>query len=149
MPAQQARRTAAAAVLDAALSNIPGVVPLKIPDGVTAHSWYTYHWRWVGAADGGLPKAAFADALRAEGIPLFSGYTPLNRNEAIRTEVRRLGGAEPAACPNAERAEADEILMFAMPILLGGPEDLDDVVRAVAKVAAVRTDGRVPAMAHG
>jgi dTDP-4-amino-4,6-dideoxygalactose transaminase len=149
MPAQHARRTAAAAVLDAALSNIPGVVPLKIPDGVTAHSWYTYHWRWVGAADGGLPKAAFADALRAEGIPLFSGYTPLNRNEAIRTEVRRLGGAEPVACPNAERAEADEILMFAMPILLGGPEDLDDVVRAVAKVAAVRTAGRVPAMAHG
>ncbi len=148
MPAQQARRTAAAAWLDTTLAAIPGVVPLKVPEGVTAHSWYTYHWRWLGAAEGGLPKAEFADALRAEGIPLFSGYTPLNRNEAIRAEIRQLGGAEPAPCPNAERAEADEILMFAMPILLGGPEDLEDVARAVAKVAGVRVAPAMP-VAHG
>lgn len=138
MPAQQIKRTAAAAYLETELSKIPGVVPLKVPDGVTAHSWYTYHWRWLGAAEGGLPKMAFAAALRAEGIPLFHGYTPLNRNAAVRAEIARLGGAEPAACPNAERAESDEVLMFAMPILLGTREDLDDVVRAVAKVAKVR-----------
>ena len=138
MPAQQQQRTEAAAYLSDRLRQIPGVVPLKVPDGVTAHSWYTYHWRWLGAADGGLPKMAFAEALRAEGIPLFHGYTPLNRNAAVRAEIARLGGAEPAACPNAERAEAEEILMFAMPILLGTREDLDDVVRAVAKVAQVR-----------
>lgn len=138
MPAQQQQRTEAAAYLSAQLRQIPGVVPLKVPEGVTAHSWYTYHWRWLGAADGGLPKMAFAEALRAEGIPLFHGYTPLNRNVAVRTEIARLGGADPAACPNAERAEADEVLMFAMPILLGNREDLDDVVRAVAKVAQAR-----------
>ena len=138
MPAQQAQRTAAAAVLDARLSQIPGVVPVKVPDGVTAHSWYTYHWRWLGAADGGLHKMRFAEVLRAEGIPVFHGYVPLNRNEALRAEVARLGGAEPAACPAAERAAADEVLMFSMPILLGGPDDLDDVVRAVEKVAAAR-----------
>lgn len=138
MPAQQIKRAAAAAYLDAELSKIPGVVPLKVPDGVTAHSWYTYHWRWLGAAEGGLPKMAFAAALRGEGIPLFHGYTPLNRNAAVRAEIARLGGAEPAVCPNAERAESDEVLMFAMPILLGTREDLDDVVRAVAKVAEVR-----------
>jgi dTDP-4-amino-4,6-dideoxygalactose transaminase len=149
MPEQQQRRTAAARVLDERLSAIPGVVPLKIPEGVTAHSWYTYHWRWLGAADGGLPKADFAEALRAEGIPLFSGYTPLNRNEAIRTEIHRLGGADPGPCPNAERAESDEVLMFAMPILLGGPDDLDDVVRAVAKVAGARSADRVPAATRG
>jgi dTDP-4-amino-4,6-dideoxygalactose transaminase len=138
MPAQQQQRTEAAAYLSDRLRQIPGVVPLKVPDGVTAHSWYTYHWRWLGAADGGLPKMAFAEALRAEGIPLFHGYTPLNRNAAVRAEIARLGGAEPAACPNAERAEAEEILMFAMPILLGTREDLDDVVRAVTTVAQAR-----------
>jgi hypothetical protein len=42
------------------------------------------------------------------------------------------------ACPNAERAEAVEILMFSLPILMGTHADLDDVVEAVAKVAAVR-----------
>lgn len=138
MPAQQAHRTEAAAYLSDRLRMIPGVVPLKVPDGVTAHSWYSYHWRWLGAADGGLPKPDFAEALRAEGVPVFGGYTPLNRNQAVRDEIARLGGTEPGPCPNAERAETDEILMFSMPILMGTHADLDDVAAAVAKVAAVR-----------
>lgn len=138
MPAQQAHRTESAAYLSARLLEIPGVVPLRVPEGVTAHSWYTYHWRWLGEPDGGLPKMAFAEALRAEGIPVFHGYTPLNRNQAVRDEIARLGGPEPAACPNAEKAEADEILMFSLPILMGSHADLDDVAEAVAKVAMVR-----------
>ena len=138
MPEQQARRTKAAAYLNGALSGIPGVVPVKVPDGVTAHSWYTYHWRWLGAADGGLQKAEFARALGAEGIPVFAGYVPLNRNEAIIDEIRRLGGQAPGPCPMAERAAADEVLVFALPILMGTTADLDDVVAAVDKVARAR-----------
>jgi dTDP-4-amino-4,6-dideoxygalactose transaminase len=137
-PVQQAYRAGSAAYLSSRLSEIPGVVPLKVPDGVTAHSWYSYHWRWLGAADGGLPKKAFAAALRAEGVPVFGGYVPLNRNQAIRDEIAALGGPEPVDCPNAERAEADEILMFSLPILMGTHEDLDQVAEAVAKVAAAR-----------
>jgi dTDP-4-amino-4,6-dideoxygalactose transaminase len=137
-PAQQAQRTKAAAYLDGAMSAIPGVVPVKVPDGVTAHSWYTYHWRWLGAADGGLPKADFARALQAEGIPVFAGYVPLNRNQAVIDEVLRLGGREPVPCPNAERAAADEVMVFALPILMGTTSDLDDVVAAVDKVARTR-----------
>jgi dTDP-4-amino-4,6-dideoxygalactose transaminase len=138
MPEQQARRTTAAAYLDAALSAIPGVVPVKVPDGVTAHSWYTYHWRWLGEAEGGLPKSEFAAALRAEGIPVFGGYVPLNRNQAVIDEIRGLGGREPGDCPNAERAAADEVMVFALPILMGTTADLDDVVAAVDKVARSR-----------
>jgi dTDP-4-amino-4,6-dideoxygalactose transaminase len=138
MPDQQAQRTKAAAYLDAAMAAIPGVVPVKVPDGVTAHSWYTYHWRWLGAADGGLTKADIARALAAEGIPVFGGYVPLNRNQAVIDEIRRLGGTEPGACPNAERAAADEVMVFALPILMGTTADLDDVVSAVAKVARAR-----------
>lgn len=138
MPAQQAHRTEAAAYLSKRLLEVPGAVPLKVPDGVTAHSWYTYHWRWLGAVDGGLPKKAFAEALRAEGIPVFHGYTPLNRNQAVIDEIARLGGTPPVPCPNAEKAERDEILMFSLPILMGTHADLDDVADAVAKVAAIR-----------
>jgi len=138
MPAQQRQRAAAAAYLTEQLEQIPHVVAVKVPDGVTAHSWYTYHWRWLGAAQGGLHKMRLADALRAEGVPVFHGYVPLNRNQAIRDEIARLGGAEPIACLAAERAAADEVLMFSMPILLGSRQDIDDVVAAVAKVAAAR-----------
>lgn len=138
MPDQRARRAASAAYLDQRLREIDGVLPVKVPEGVTAHSWYTYHWRWLGARDGGLPKMDFARAMRAEGIPLLHGYVPINRNEALRAEILRLGGPEPAACPAAERADAEEILAFSIPILLGTRDDLDDVVRAVEKVARFR-----------
>ena len=138
MPKQQEQRARAAAYLTEHLEAIPGVVAVKVPGGVTTHSWYTYHWRWLGTPDGGLQKMRFAEALRAEGVPVFHGYVPLNRNQALRDEVARIGGSEPVACPNAERAAADEVLMFSMPILLGTTQDLDDVVNAVAKVAAAR-----------
>lgn len=137
-PAQQARRAESAAYLSSRLLAIRGVVPLKVPDGVTAHSWYSYHWRWLGAAEGGLPKRELAAALRAEGVPVFGGYVPLNRNQAVIDEIARLGGPEPAACPNAEEAEANEILMFSLSILMGTHDDLDQVAEAVAKVAAAR-----------
>jgi dTDP-4-amino-4,6-dideoxygalactose transaminase len=137
-PDQQAQRTKAAAYLDRALSAIPGVIPLKVPEGVTAHSWYTYHWRWLGSADGGLSKMEFAKALHAEGIPAFHGYVPLNRNHAVIDEILRLGGKEPGPCPNAERASADEVMNFALPILMGTDADLEDVVSAVDKVARAR-----------
>lgn len=138
LPEQQARRTKAAAYLTEGLEAIPGVVALKVPDGVTAHSWYTYHWRWLGARTGGLSKMEFARALRAEGIPCLHGYVPINRNEAVRAEIQRLGGREPVACPAAEKADADEVLAFSMPILMATQSDLDDVVRAVDKVARFR-----------
>jgi dTDP-4-amino-4,6-dideoxygalactose transaminase len=138
LPDQQARRTEAAAYLTERLEEIPGVLALKVPEGVTAHSWYTYHWRWLGARMGGLPKMEFARALRAEGIPCLHGYVPINRNEAVRAEIRRLGGAEPVACPAAEKADAEEILAFSMPILMASHADIDDVVRAVDKVARYR-----------
>ena len=81
----------------------------------------------------------FAEALRAEGVPVFQGYVPLNRNQAVRRRDRHARWARARRLPgNAERAEADEVLMFSMPILLGTHEDIDDVVAAVAKVAAVR-----------
>jgi dTDP-4-amino-4,6-dideoxygalactose transaminase len=137
-PEQRAHRVRSAAYLSARLAAIPGVVPLRVPDGVTAHSWYSYHFRWLGEADGGLPKLAFSDALKAEGIPNFHGYVPLNRNAAIREEIARLGGPEPAACPAAERAADHEVLMLSMPVLMGTHEDLDQVVEAVAKVAGAR-----------
>jgi dTDP-4-amino-4,6-dideoxygalactose transaminase len=138
MPAQRRHRAEAAAYLTAQLEQIPGMKAVRVPDGVTSHSWYTYHLRWLGARDGGLPKMEFARALAAEGVPVFHGYVPLNRNEAIREEIARLGGREPAACPAAERAASDEVLMFSLPILMSERPALDDVVTAVAKVAAYR-----------
>lgn len=138
-PAQREHRAQNAAYLSSRLEAIPGIVPLGVPQGVTAHTWYSYHFRWLGEADGGLPKLAFSAALKAEGIPNFHGYVPLNRLAAVRDGIARLGGPEPAACPAAERAADHEVLMLALPVLMGTHQDLDQVAEAVAKVAAART----------
>ena len=113
----------------------PGVSPLRVPDGVTAHSWYTYHWRWLGAASGGLPKFEFARALRAEGIPLFHGYTPLNRNQAVRDEIARLGAARSVACPGERReGRADPRSSCSrFRSCMGTRADLDDVVERLPR----------------
>jgi dTDP-4-amino-4,6-dideoxygalactose transaminase len=137
-PAQQAHRAQSAAYLTSRLAQIPGVAPLRVPDGVTTHTWYSYHLRWLGEEDGGLPKLAFSEALRAEGIPNFHGYVPLNRNAAVRDEIARLGGPAPAACPAAERAADHEVIMLALPVLMSDRHGLDQVVEAVAKVATAR-----------
>lgn len=137
-PEQRTHRTESAAYLSERLAAIPGVVPVRVPDGVTAHTWYSYHLRWLGEAQGGLSKLDFCAALAAEGIPNFQGYVPLNRLPAIRDEIARLGGPAPVECPAAEQAADHEVIMFALPILMGSHEDLDQVVEAVAKVAAAR-----------
>lgn len=136
MPAQREHRAASAAYLDEQLSRVPGIVPVRVPEGVTAHAWYSYHLRWLGEREGGLHKMEFAAALRAEGIPVFHGYVPLNRNQEICDGIARLGGRAPDPCPAAERAASDEVLMLALPILMSDRRALDDVVTAIAKVAA-------------
>ena len=118
---------------------IPGVVPLKVPDGVTAHSWYTYHWRWLGAAQRRPAQARLRRGARGRGNPALRGYVPLNRNEAVRAEIAPPRWCRAGSVPQRRaRRAADEVLMFAMPILMGSRDDLDDVVRAVAKVARAR-----------
>ncbi len=139
MPAQQAHRTEAAAYLVLPSRRDPGRHPAPAsPTGSPRTAGTPTTGGGWARRTAGLPKMAFAEALRAEGVPVFHGYTPLNRNQAVRDEIARLGGPLPGACPNAEKAEADEILMFSLPILMGTHADLDDVVEAVAKVAAVR-----------
>src|SRR5438552_1165974 len=92
----------------------------------------------AGRSGRSAPPAGFARALAAEGIPVFGGYVPLNRNGAVIDEIHRLGGREPDPCPKAERAAADEVMVFSLPILMGTSADLADVATAVHKVARAR-----------
>ena len=139
MPEQQARRTAAAAYLDAALATIPGRRSGQgsrrghRPQLVHVPLALAGRGRWRPAEGGLRARRSRPRASRSS-----RGYVPLNRNQAVIDEIRRLGGREPDACPNAERAAADEVMVFALPILMGTTGDLDDVVAAVDKVARSR-----------
>jgi dTDP-4-amino-4,6-dideoxygalactose transaminase len=140
LPEQMARREAAAAYLNRALAAIEGLRPLWRDPRVTAHAHHLYIFRYDAEAFGGLERDAFVRALRAEGIPCSSGYTPLNTAPALREAVARLRPLlgrddDPLAVrvPRADRACAEGIWLPQY-VLLGSEEDLHDIVRAIHKV---------------
>ena len=138
------RRQALAARLDAALAGAPGVSVHRLPAGARSAYWL-YHFN-VDLPGG---ASAFAAAVRAEGVPLASGYVPpLYLVPALRE--RRTYGASgfpfdspyarpqppyaPGLCPVAES-------MGGRLCYLGlhqgwSDQEVTDVAAAVQKVAA-------------
>lgn len=145
LEAQQARRDANAAYLTQALSAIAGITPARMYPGATRNAYHLYMWRYDPAGFAGLPRARFLEALRAEGVPASSGYTPLTANPAVVSALgsrgyERIYGkatlarlAERNACPRNEQL-CREAVWFSQTMLLGSRADMDDIVAAVRKV---------------
>ena len=136
---QMERRERAAAFLDRSLPTIDGIsVPAPDPR-VTRHARHLYVFRIDVERLRRTPES-FAEALRAEGIPATSGYTPLHRQALFRSdEVRRITQGtvdyEALQMPVTDTA-CRQIIWIPQPVLLAGTGDLRDVVDAVEKVAA-------------
>lgn len=137
------RREANARFLDRRLSDLPGVAPLATDDRVTRHAEHIYIFRYDPQAFGGIPKARFLEALAAEGIPASPGYSlPLYRQPLFQNRAFGPRGAEvdvgvdyrAVALPNTEVACEQQAIWLTQRILLGGEEDMQDIVRAVEKV---------------
>lgn len=145
LPAQVARREAAAEYLDAALARIPGLRPLGRDPRATTHAYHLYLFRYDPSGFDGLDRDTFLRALRAEGIPASGGYAiPLNRQPVFveRAFDTVATGYDPAYPPTrfaaldlpaTERACA-EAVWLPQNLLLGADADLADVVAAVEKV---------------
>jgi len=130
------------------LDEIQGICPLVQDDRATLNGYHIYMFRYDGPAIG-LPRAKFLEALAAEGIPAFSGYTfPLYKNPMF-LEKRFINGSFPlgtqyhedvdyatfeTTCPVSERACRYEAVWLPQNVLLGTEEDMADVARAVGKV---------------
>jgi len=138
------RRMSNARYLTAHLSRIDGIKPLRDDERVTRNSYHLYIFRFDPEAFGGASKAAFAEALRAEGIPVSVGYSrPLYR-EPYLDYFKRC----PLSCPYygrhmdysrvklpvAERASYREGLWLPQYVLLGSREDMDDIIAAFEKL---------------
>ena len=94
-----------------------------------------------------LPHNKFIKALRAEGIPCSSGYSPLNKEEFIqnalhsRPYVRVYGKeaieqwAERNRCPENDQL-CEEAVWFMQNMFLGPRSDMDEIVEAIRKIQA-------------
>jgi perosamine synthetase len=136
------RRQERAARLDAQLDGVPGIAPVR-PPSPDARSAYWLYPLELDPEVLGVDAATFARLVRAEGIPLASGYVrPLYTVPAL-AEARAYGrshfpwATRPAwgsgLCPQAE-AMWDRLCY--LPWSQGYTDrDVDDVGRAVRKVA--------------
>ncbi len=139
-----------ACYLSRELEKIGGLSPLKVDDRVTRHSYHIYIIRYSPEYFNYVPRQKFVEALNAEGIPSFYGYTaPLYANPMFTNmnfyphgcpvECSHYGKKIDYAlfkdsCPVAERASYSEAVWLEHRLFLGDTGDMDDIVSAVKKI---------------
>ncbi len=135
LEAQAEHRSRMAAHLSRRLGEIDGVRPPAPAEWCTRHAWHLYCMQIDVEAFGGRARDEVIDALRAEGIPCWAGYTtPLSDQPGLRALAERHPDAiRVADCPNARRASEGSVWLLQQ-ILLAEREDMDEIVEAFAKV---------------
>ena len=128
-----------AGYLDQRLVEIPGIRPLLVHPKVTRHARHLYILRYDAEAFENLSREDFISALQAEGIPAYKGYSPLYREKLFAlnpSEYPWLEGRsyDDLSLPVCEFACNEEAVWLAQNVLLGTESDMEDIVRALAKV---------------
>lgn len=134
-----------AAYLGKMLREQPGVTPAKMYSGCTRNGYHLYMMRYNQEAMSGLTRERFVEAVRAEGIPIGAGYTPLNRHpflentlnsrpfRAIYSQQDIQRWRERNHCPANDQL-CQEGLWFSHNTLLGSRADMEDIVAGIRKV---------------
>lgn len=142
---QMQTREQNAKYLTGVLGDIGGLVPARTYEGCTRNAYHLYMMRYQPADFGGLPRAKFLKALRAEGVPASSGYSPLNRETFLRNTFATRGFErvygrkyldewfERNDCPANDRLCA-EAVWLTQTQLLGPRRDMDQIAEAVLKI---------------
>ena len=142
-PAQFAEREAMVAILDEALSDVPGVRVLQKHLKHTARAVYCYVFAIEPDAFG-VDNKVFCQALYAEGIPCFPGYPPMNRYDLFQPQLSKL--PVPSAFPEyfkfdemyfpeTERASVEGVWLGEH-IFRVGVQGIDEVAQAIRKIHA-------------
>jgi len=150
LPERTERRAAAIARLTQGLAQVGGLEPLPLDERVTTRAAYEWVLRYDAEGFAGIPRDRFLQALAAEGVHADGPfYVPLpdhplmNARSAQWPMLReRYGDGIRAAetlrrldFPVARRAAYEEAVWLHHATLLASPEELDQVVEAVAKVS--------------
>ena len=105
-----------------------------------------------------MPRAAVLEALQAEGIPCSAGYgfslprQPIFRNRAFGPFLPAAGRElryDAVRCPNSDLLCAEQAIWLEHRLLLGPPEDADDIARAFEKVHTHRDSLRTAVATQG
>ena len=145
--AQNDIREQNAAMLTRALSQLEGIDPIRRVPEATRVSWHVYGARFNKEAFEGVSRSVFMRALRAEGVPVGSGYSePVYKNPVFQHDWQ--GGAyKPLAwtttpdapdyrdlqLPNVEQY-CRERISISQTVMLTSENRMGEVVNAFEKV---------------
>ena len=149
LPELTERRIRNAARLSEALAQIPGIRPLPPQPALTTEPIYCYVFQYRPTeppSSAPVPRDMFVAALDAEGVPSDGRfYDPVYRSDLFHASADdfpqlKLDRDEPVEyrefhCPVAERAAFHESVWLPQFVLLGDESDIDEIARAVDKVA--------------
>jgi dTDP-4-amino-4,6-dideoxygalactose transaminase len=134
-------------LLTEGLSALPGLKPPLVPPDVR-HGYYVYAIRYDEKVTG-VPRARYAAALRAEGLPVAEGYVeplylqPLYQERTVYgsggcpftcSEAGRAATYHRGLCPIAERMYAQELMLTTVCHANSTRADIEDVRAAFHKV---------------
>lgn len=126
---QLAKRQANARYLSSILEEIDGPAPMRWDIRCDNHAHHLYMMRYNPEKFNGLSRDDFVAALNAEGIPCSTGYyRPLYEQKPLAEPYSRV-----MPCPVAEQA-CKEAIWLSQGMLLGEPEDMEDIGRAIMKI---------------
>jgi dTDP-4-amino-4,6-dideoxygalactose transaminase len=138
------KRTRHAQLLTDGLGQLPHVRPLPPQAGLQRQTIYHYlfQYRPTGPAPS---RDLFVAALEAEGIPCDGRfYEPVYKSDLFYATPSTcpqlvMGRDQPVdytncRCPVSERAAYEEVVWLPQFLLIGSPQDVQDVIRALEKV---------------
>jgi len=146
---QNETRRRAADQLDAGLGQLPGLHLRPNDPRVTRRAYHMWGVRYLEEELDGIPRDTLVEALRAEGIPVGTGYPhPIYKNPAMQNlnqpkadrrapwspEIPTAIDFRAVHCPAAERLCSHEAIWFSQSVLIGSARDTQDIVDAFAKV---------------
>jgi dTDP-4-amino-4,6-dideoxygalactose transaminase len=126
---RNAQRAAAVQQLQAALAEVPGLRLFAV--GTDEPAYYKVGWQFT-AAEFGLSRTQFVQALRAEGVAFDAGFPAVHLGRA-RNRLRQVG-----PLPHATAAHAGTVILH-HPILLAERESVGRVADAVWRTYTNRT----------
>jgi perosamine synthetase len=145
LEAQSSVREKNAAALTSMLREIPGIHPARMYEGCTRNAYHLYMLRYDSVAFADMPREKFLNAMKAEGIPAYSGYSPLNQEPYLKETLQSRGfqrvySPERLAawrrdnqCPANDQLCRDAVWLI-QTMLLGTPKDMEDIANAVRRI---------------
>lgn len=130
------------------VKDIPGIMPLRLYPNTTKAVFHLLPIRYDQYKFKNMPRALFIEALRAEGIPCSTGYTPLHTQPFIKAafesklykkvytakEIDYAAYIENNQCPSNDRICNEEAIWMTQNLLLAGKSAMDDIANAIEKI---------------